>query len=182
MIRPFLGVTPKFDDSNYVAPSAELIGDVEIGRHSSVWFHVTIRADVHWIRIGDCSNIQDSSVIHVTNRTAPTSIGDYVTVGHSAVLHGCTIADNVLVGIGSVILDHAVIGENCLIGARSLVTPRTQIPPGSLVLGSPARVVRHLRDEETSEIRRNAENYLRYTRIYLGKEKPDTNPFYHRRP
>jgi len=180
MIQPFLDVYPSFDDSNFIAPNATLIGDVTLGRNASVWFGVVVRADVNWIRIGEETNIQDNSVIHVTNGTGPTTLGRGVTVGHSVVLHGCTVEDNVLVGIGSVVLDEVVIGRDSIIGARSLLTPGTRIPPRSLVKGSPGRVVRELKDEEVTSIRKYAEHYLRYSAIYLGREKPEKNPFYDR--
>ncbi len=178
MIHSFLDARPVYDESNYIAPSAELIGDVVLGRDSSVWFHTTIRADVNWIRIGEQTNIQDNSVVHVTRGVSPTRIGDQVTVGHSAVFHGCTIEDRVLVGMGAVILDGAVIGSDCIIGARALVTQRTRIPPRSLVLGSPARVARQLTGEEVADILRYGNNYLEYSAIYRGVEQPGRNPFY----
>jgi len=153
MVRSFLNVSPQYDETNFIAPSADIIGDVRLGREASVWFHATIRADVNWIIIGEGSNVQDNTVVHVTRGTAPTRIGAYVTVGHSAVVHGCTIEDEVLVGMGAVILDGARIGTQSIIGARALVTAGTVIPPRSLVLGMPARVVRELTDEEVSRIR-----------------------------
>ena len=180
MIHPFLDATPTYDDSNFIAPSADVIGDVTLGPRASIWFNATVRGDVNWIRIGAASNIQDNAVVHVTNRTAPTRIGDGVTVGHSAVVHGCTIEDNVLVGMGAIILDHAVIGHDSIIGARALVTARMQVPPRSLVLGAPAKVVRSLTDEEVASIRTYSENYQHYSRIYLGLETPAQNPFYER--
>ena len=178
MIESFLGKSPSFDKSNFIAPNAAVIGDVTLGRAASVWFSAVVRADVNWIRIGERSNVQDGAVIHVTNRTAPTLIGVGVTVGHSVTLHGCTVKDNVLVGIGAVVLDGAVIGEDSIVGARALVTPETQIPPRSLVLGSPGRVVRQLNDEEVASIATFADNYVRYRALYLGEEKPAKNPFY----
>lgn len=180
MIRDFIGASPAYDDSNFIAPSADVIGDVGLGRNASIWFNSTVRGDVNWIRIGEASNIQDNAVVHVTHGTAPTDIGAYVTVGHSAVVHGCTIEDGSLIGIGAVILDHAVIGEGSLIGARALVTSRAKIPPRSLVMGSPARVVRELSDEEVADVRQFAVNYVRYRGIYLGEEVPETNPYYDR--
>jgi len=155
-----------------------VIGDVQIGPESSVWFGAVIRGDVNRIRIGRESNVQDNAVIHVTNRTAPTRLGDRVTIGHSAVVHGCTVEDEVLVGIGAVILDHAVIGQGSLVGAGALVTGGTRVPPRSLVLGSPARAVRQLTDDEVDTVRAYASNYVRYARIYRGVEQPETNPFY----
>lgn len=178
MIRPFLNAYPRFDDTNFIAPSAEVIGDVTLGRNASIWYHVTIRGDVNWIRIGEASNVQDNSVVHVTHGTAPTEIGDYVTIGHGAIVHGCTIENVVLIGMGAVILDHAVIGEGSIVGAKALVTGGTKIPPRSLVMGVPARVVRQLTDEEVVSVRQNAENYIRYSQIYLEREVPEKNPFY----
>ncbi len=180
MIRDFIGASPVFDDTNFVAPSADVIGDVHLGRNASIWFNATVRGDVHRIRIGEASNVQDNAVVHVTHGTAPTEIGPYVTVGHSAVVHGCTIEEGALIGIGAVILDHAVIGAGSLIGARALVTSRTEIPPRSLVMGAPARVVRTLSDKEVEDVRQFAVNYVRYRGIYLGEEHPETNPFYDR--
>ncbi len=180
MIAEFLGARPEFDATNFIASTASVIGDVRIGVHSSIWFNATVRGDVNWIRIGRCSNVQDNAVVHVTNRTAPTSIGDYVTIGHSAVVHGCTVNDRVLVGIGSVILDHAEVGSDTLIGAGSLITSGVRVPPRSLVLGSPAKVVRELTTEEVATVRRYAEHYLEYSRIYLGVDQPAANPFYDR--
>ena len=178
MIHEFLGARPSYDDSNFIAESAAVIGDVTIGRGSSIWFNATVRGDVNWIRIGDETSIQDNAVVHVTNRTSPTSIGNRVTVGHSAVVHGCTIHDRVLVGIGAIVLDRADIGSDSIIGAGALVTTGIEIPPRSLVLGSPARVMRALTDEEVDSVAQYANNYARYTRIYLGKERPESNPFY----
>lgn len=178
MIHEFLGRRPQFDESNWIAPSADLIGDVALGRETSIWFQACLRGDVNWIRIGAASNIQDGAVVHVSRGTAPSRIGDQVTVGHGALIHGCTILDRVLVGIGAVILDDAVIGEDSIIGARALVTQRVEIPPRSLVLGSPARVVRDLTDAEVGSITGYSENYRRYSRVYLGLESPEDNPFY----
>jgi len=178
MIRPFLDSTPSYDDSNFIAPSAEVIGNVTLGPKASIWFNATVRGDVNWIRIGECSNIQDNAVVHVTKGSAPVQIGRYVTVGHSAIVHGCTIEDLVLVGMGSIILDHAVIGTETIIGAGSLVTSRVEIPPRSLVLGRPAKVVRDLSADEIQSIRGFAENYLKYSSIYRGESTPQANPFY----
>lgn len=178
MIQDFLGASPRFDESNFIADSASVIGDVTLGAGSSIWFNATVRGDVNWIRIGSETSIQDNAVVHVTNRTAPTTIGNRVTVGHSAVVHGCTVHDRVLIGIGSIILDFAEIGSDSIVGAGALITSGIKIPERSLVLGSPARVVRELTDEEVATVSRYADNYARYTRIYLGKERPERNPFY----
>lgn len=178
MILSFLNKTPQFNERNWIAPSADVIGDVHLGELASIWFNATVRGDVNYIRIGERSNIQDNAVIHVTNRVAPTIIGNDVTVGHSAVVHGCTIEDMVLVGMGAVILDHAVIGTETIIGAKALVTARTIIPPRSLVLGAPAKVVKTLTDDDVASIRAFAENYVKYSTIYRGEWQPETNPFY----
>ncbi len=178
MIRDFIGVYPSFDASNFIAPSADVVGDVTLGENTSIWYNVTIRGDVHRIRIGANSNIQDNAVVHVTHGTAPTTIGDCVTVGHGAIVHGCTIEDNVLIGMGAVLLDHVVIGADSIVGAKALVTGGSKIPPRSMVLGAPAKVVRRLTDEEVEGIRANAMNYVHYSAIYMGKETPEKNPFY----
>jgi len=178
MISPFIGVMPTFDSTNFIADSASLIGDVHLGSDASIWFNATVRGDVHRIRIGDRSNIQDNAVVHVTHGSSPTTIGSGVTVGHSAIVHGCTIEDDVLVGMGAIILDHAVVGSHSIVGAGALITGGVNIPPGSLVLGSPAKVVRPLTDKEKATIADYARNYVRYKNIYLGVETPTTNPFY----
>jgi carbonic anhydrase/acetyltransferase-like protein (isoleucine patch superfamily) len=182
MIHAFLGVLPVYDSTNFIAPSADVIGDVTLGRGASVWFNATVRGDVNWIRIGEATNVQDNAVIHVTNRVAPTEIGARVTVGHSAIVHGCTVEDNVLVGMGAILLDHAVVGTESIVGAGALVTGGTRIPPRSLVLGKPARVVRSLSEEEVDGIAQYAANYLKYSALYRGEEVPEENPFYQPAP
>lgn len=178
MIESFLGVHPDLDDSNFVASTATIIGDVSLGSETSVWFGAVIRGDVNWIRIGERSNVQDQVVVHVTKRTAPTIVGSMVSIGHRAVVHGCTIGDRVLLGIGCIILDHVEIGVDCIVGAGAVVTPGTVVPPRSLIVGVPGRVVRELSDEEVNGIATNAENYLKYSRVYRGIDRPDLNPFY----
>ena len=178
MIRSFLGVSPQYDDTNFIAANATVIGDVALGAHASIWYQCTVRGDVNWIRIGAESNIQDHTVVHVTHGTAPTEIGDRVTVGHSAIIHGCTIEDNVLIGMGATVMDHAVVGRNSIVGAGALITGGTEIPPRSMVLGSPARVVRELTDEEVASIGHYADNYVRYSAAHSGRDVPDDNPWY----
>lgn len=180
MIRDFLNARPIFDDTNYIADSAEIIGDVRLGRGASIWFNATVRGDVNYVDLGEATNVQDNVVVHVTNRTAPTRIGNFVTIGHSAVLHGCTVHDRVLVGIGSIILDHAEIGHDTIIGAGTLITQKTRIPPMSLVLGRPGKCIRTLTPEEVANIKRYAERYLFYSEIYRGVIHPEKNPFYSR--
>jgi carbonic anhydrase/acetyltransferase-like protein (isoleucine patch superfamily) len=165
-LRPFKGRMPVVDPSAYVDQSAQVIGDVTLGARSSVWFNSVVRGDVHWIRIGEETNVQDLCVLHVTNGKHPLSIGARVTIGHSVTLHGCTVGDLCLIGIGATILDGAEIGEGCLIAAGSLVSPGTQIPPGSLAMGTPARVKRALRPEEREALVASAANYVRYAQTY----------------
>ena len=157
---------PRVAPDAWVHSSAYVIGDVELGAQASVWFHSVVRGDVNRVRIGSRTNVQDLSVIHVTHEDWPTIIGDRVTIGHRAMLHGCTIADDVLIGIGAILLDGVEIGTESLVGAGSLVVPRTKVPPRSLVLGSPAKVVRELRADEIEHIHESADNYVRYSERY----------------
>lgn len=167
MLKPFRGIHPTFGRQTFIDDSAIVIGDVTIGSASSIWFHSVVRGDVHFIKIGNRTNIQDLSLLHVTHDTHPLIIGDQVTVGHHVVLHGCTIHDRVLVGMGSIIMDGAMIGEDCIIGAGALVTEGVTIPAKSLVLGSPARVKRPLTAKEIAWILESADNYVRYAQEYL---------------
>ena len=162
MLRAFQGIMPTVGANAFVEESAIVVGDVVLGAESSVWFLSVVRGDVNFIKIGCRSNIQDLCILHVTHDTHPLIIGDEVTVGHHVVLHGCTIKDRVLVGMGAILMDGAVIGEECVIGARALITEGTVVPPGSLVLGSPARVKRSVTDKERAWIRQSAANYVRY--------------------
>lgn len=166
MLVTHLGRTPKLGRNTWIAPNATVIGDVELGEDVSIWFGTVVRGDVHSIRIGDGTNIQDNSVVHVTTGKHATRIGRNVTVGHGVTLHGCTVEDGALVGIGSIVLDAAVIGEGAMIGAGSLVTPGTIIPPGVLAIGSPARVKRSLSGEELEYVRTSAPHYVELARQY----------------
>jgi carbonic anhydrase/acetyltransferase-like protein (isoleucine patch superfamily) len=168
MILPYRGKWPKIHETAFVAPSADLIGDVEIGSHSSVWFQCVIRGDVHQIRIGNNTNIQDHSMLHVTRLKSPLQIGDEVTIGHRVTLHGCTLGNRILVGMGAIILDDAEIGDECIIGAGTLITKKTKIPPRSLVLGAPGKVVRSLTEEEIAFLSKSAANYVGDTIEYHG--------------
>lgn len=178
MVYEFLGKSPQFDDSVFVAPSADIIGDVKLGKESSVWFNVTIRGDVNWIEIGDRSNIQDNTCIHVMHQTGPTQIGSEVTVGHNAMIHGCTIHDRVLVGIQSTVLDEVIIESDVILAAGSLVPPGKRLESGYLYMGSPAKKSRKLTDEEIATIPKYSENYVKYSRAYQQKDTYDENPFY----
>ncbi|MFT5465095.1 MAG: carbonic anhydrase/acetyltransferase-like protein (isoleucine patch superfamily) [Verrucomicrobiales bacterium] len=161
---------PQIPSSCYVAPSADLIGDVTVGEESSIWFQCVLRADINRITIGSHTNIQDGTVIHVSDRYE-TVVGDRVTVGHKAMLHACRIEDEVLIGMGAIVMDGAVVGARSIVGAGALVTPRMQIPPGSLVLGSPAVVKRELSSEEQDKIKIWAERYVATTQEYLDRER-----------
>jgi carbonic anhydrase/acetyltransferase-like protein (isoleucine patch superfamily) len=166
MIRTFKSTRPIIDPSAYVDLSAQVIGDVHIGPESSVWMNVVIRGDVNHIRIGKRTNIQDLTMIHVMRDTHPTIIGDEVTVGHSAVVHGTTIEDRVLIGMGAVLLNGVHIEHDCVIAAGTLITEGTRIPSGSLVMGRPGKVKRKLTDEEIAEIRWYSDNYVNYRLDY----------------
>jgi len=166
MLRPYKDRLPEVHPTAYIDQSAQVIGDVTIGEQSSVWMTVVIRGDVNYIRIGDRTNIQDGTVVHVMHDTCPTVIGNDVTIGHGAIVHGCTIADRVLVGMGAIVLNGASIGEDSIVAAGSLVTERMVIPARSLVMGSPAKVKRPLNDTEVASIQEYADNYVRYKRDY----------------
>ena len=167
MIKPYRGVTPTIAVDTFIEDTAVIVGDVVIESESSVWFHSVVRGDVNYIRIGHRTNIQDLSLLHVTHDTYPLIVGDDVTVGHHVVLHGCTIHNRVLIGMGAVLMDGVVVGDDCIIGAGALVTEHTKIPPGSLVIGAPARVKRPLRDTEITWLKESAQNYVRYARSYM---------------
>ena len=172
MIRSYKGISPRIAGSVFVEASAQIIGDVEIGAHSSVWFNCVLRGDCYHIRIGENTNIQDLTVIHVTQGRFATTIGNFVTVGHSVVLHGCTIADRCLIGIRAIVLDNVTIGEESFIAAGSLVTPGMVIPPRSMVMGSPAKVRRQVTDEEVARINEHWQHYVEYKNQYLAEREP----------
>ena len=166
MIASFGTRVPAVDPSAFVVDSAVIIGDVVVGAEASLWFHVVVRGDVERVRIGARTNVQDHATVHVTSGRWPTLLGEGVTVGHAAVLHGCTIGDHCLVGIGAIVLDGAVVERECLVGAGALVTPGTTVPARSLVLGSPARRVRELTGEEVAHLHASAANYVEHARAY----------------
>ena len=167
MIREFQGIKPKIHPSVFVEESAIIIGNVEIGEGSSVWFNAVIRGDVNTIRIGHQTNIQDLSMLHVTKDVYPLVIGNEVTVGHSVTLHGCTVKDRCLIGMGANVLDGAVIGEECIIGSGALVTEKMVVPPKTLVVGVPAKPKRDLTEKELAFLRASALNYFHYAQVYL---------------
>ena len=166
MIRPYRGAAPKIAASAYIDPSAQVIGDVVIGERSSVWCNTTVRGDVHYIRIGDESNVQDNCCLHVMNGEYPLILGDRVTVGHAVTLHGCVIEDDCLIGIGAIVLNGARVGAGSIVAAGALVTERTEIPPRSVVMGTPAKVRRAATGADFEMIRRHAANYAGYRQIY----------------
>ena len=171
MIHSYLNQSPKIAEGVFLAPGCHIIGDVEIGEESSIWFNTVVRGDVFPIRIGKRTNIQDNSVLHVTSGTHATHVGDEVTAGHRVIIHGCTIHDRALIGMGSVIMDGAVIGEEAIIGAGSLITPGTEIPPRVLAVGSPCRVKRELRPEEIQFLEGSALHYAEMASNYLKDSK-----------
>lgn len=173
IIMPYKELNPKIDSSAWVAPGAVVVGDVDIGEDCSIWFGVVIRGDVHKIRIGKRVSVQDLSMIHVTHYKkpdksdgSPTIIGDDVTIGHKVMLHGCTIEDACLIGMSATILDDAVIGKESIVGAGALVTKGKKFPPRSLILGSPAKVVRELSEDEVKELYASANRYVKFMSGY----------------
>jgi gamma-carbonic anhydrase len=169
MIRPFRGVHPQIQASSYIDVSAQIIGDVHVGEHSSVWCNAVLRGDMYYIRIGNRTNVQDNSVIHTRTGTHPTILEDEVTIGHSVTLHGCYVERGSLIGIGSIVLDDARVGTQSLVAAGSLLSPGTIIPPRSLVMGVPARVKRPLTDEEVAGLDLFWQNYVAYTKHYKNE-------------
>lgn len=169
MIRPYKNTTPRIHASAYVDLSAQVIGDVDLGDESSVWMNAVVRGDVHWIRIGRRSNIQDNTVVHVQNGTHPTTIGDEVTIGHAAIVHGCTIGNRVLVGMGAILLNGSTVGDDSIVAAGSLLTEESRFPPRSLLMGSPARVKRPLTDQEVATILEFSDRYVNYRLDYMQR-------------
>lgn len=172
MIRAYKGIRPTLGARAYVDPSAQVIGTVELGEDASVWMNTVIRGDVNRIRVGARTNVQDNCVLHVTAQH-PTVLADDVTVGHSVTLHGCTIERLCLVGIGAIVLNGAVVGEESIVAARALVPEGMQVPPRSLVMGAPAKVRRAVTEEERTGLRRYAENYVRYKDEYRAAEEAE---------
>ena len=168
MLRTYRGIAPRVHATAYVDSSAQVIGDVEIGEASSIWMNAVVRGDVNWIRIGARSNVQDGTIVHVMVGTHPTTIGDDVTIGHGAVVHGCTLHDRILVGMGAILLNGVVVGADSIVAAGTLLAERTQVPPRSLVMGSPGKVRRELTDEEVAAIRAYAERYVGYRLDYIN--------------
>jgi carbonic anhydrase/acetyltransferase-like protein (isoleucine patch superfamily) len=172
MIRPYQGHTPTIPASCYVDLSAQVIGDVTLGEHASVWMNAVVRGDVHSVRIGAHSNVQDCAVLHGMRYKYPVIVGDWVTIGHNATVHGCIIEDVCLIGIGATILNNARIGEGSIVAAGAVIPENTIIPPRSLVAGVPGKVRRDLTSDDREEILMYARNYLDYVKIYLDETNP----------
>ena|SRR5688572_27498133 len=172
MLRTYRSVLPTVDPSVFVDVSAQVIGDVHIGPESSVWMNVVVRGDVNYIRIGARTNVQDLTLVHVMRHTHPTVIGDDVTIGHSAVVHGCTIEDRCLIGMGAILLNGCRIGSGSIVAAGTLVPEGMVVPPGSMVMGVPGKVRRSLIPEEDASIKRYADNYVRYRLDFQAEHTP----------
>ena len=169
MIRSYQGHRPQFPTSCYVDVSAQLIGDVILGERSSVWMNAVLRGDVNAIRVGSCSNVQDCAVLHGQRNLYPVIVGDWVTIGHNATVHGCTVEDMVVIGMGATVLNNSRVGEGSIVAAGSVVPEHTIIPPRTLWAGVPAKMRRELTDKDRDLIREYAKNYLDYVEIYLAE-------------
>ena len=167
MLRPYRGTSPRVDPTAFVDASAQVIGDVEIGEESSVWMCAVMRGDVHSIRVGRRTNIQDGSIVHAMTGTHPTTIGDNVTIGHGAVIHGCTIDDQCLIGMGAIVLNGVHVGNGSIVAAGTLLVEGQKVPPRSLVMGSPGKVKRLLTQSEVADIQRYADHYVEYRLDYM---------------
>jgi carbonic anhydrase/acetyltransferase-like protein (isoleucine patch superfamily) len=171
LIKSIRGLTPKFGKGCYLADNATIIGDVVMGDHCSVWFNAVVRGDVHYIRIGNKVNIQDGAIIHCTYQTAPTNIGNNVSIAHKAIVHGCTIKDNVLIGMNAIVMDNAVIGKNSIIAAGAVVLENTVVEPGSVYAGIPAKKIKDISEKLTSELlERISNNYIKYAGWYKDEQ------------
>ena len=169
MIKLFEGKQPQLGRNVYVSENAIVIGDVTLGDEVNIWFGAVLRGDMHYIKIGNRTNIQDNSVVHVTTKVSPTNIGSGVTVGHGAIIHGCTIEDDCLIGMGAILMDDAVIGAGSLIGAGALIPPNMKIPKNSLVVGSPGKVIRQIKEVEREMILERPQEYIDLASIYLNE-------------
>lgn len=170
LILPVEGKSPRMGEDCYVAENATIVGDVVMGDQCSVWFQAVVRGDVHQIRMGNKVNVQDGAIVHCTYQKAPTTIGNNVSIGHRAIVHGCTIHDNVLIGMGAIVMDHCVIHENCIIAAGSVVLENTVVESGSVYAGVPAKKVKDLTPELfQGEVQRIANNYIKYASWFRGQ-------------
>lgn len=163
LILPVKEVTPEFGEDCFLADNATIVGDVVMGDQCSVWFNAVIRGDVNAIRIGDRTNIQDGAVIHCTYKKTATTIGNNVSVGHNAIVHGCTVKDNALIGMGAIVMDNAIIGENCIIAAGAVVLENTICEPGHIHAGTPAKKIKKITQEQIDNLKNTAKNYIKYS-------------------
>jgi carbonic anhydrase/acetyltransferase-like protein (isoleucine patch superfamily) len=167
LIKQVNGKSPQIPEDCYIAENATIVGDVKMGNQCSVWFNAVIRGDVHYIKIGNKVNVQDGAIIHATYKTSPTNIGNNVSIGHNAMVHGCTIQDNVLIGMGSIIMDDCIVESNSIIAAGAVVTKNTRVESGSIYAGIPAEKIKDVSTELISgEIHRIADNYVKYSKWY----------------
>ena len=169
MIKQFENKQPQLGKNVYISENAAVIGEVILGNEVNIWFGAVVRGDMHYIKIGNRSNIQDNVVVHVTTAVSPTNIGSGVTVGHCAIIHGCTIEDDCMIGMGATVMDDAVIGAGSLVGAGALVPPNMKVPPRSLVVGMPGKVIRKVKNEEYAMIVDRSQEYIELAAIYLKK-------------
>ena len=169
MIKKFQNKQPQLGEDVYVSENAMVIGDVTLGDEVNIWVGAVIRGDMHYIKIGNRTNIQDNSVVHVTTRVSPTNIGSGVTVGHGAIIHGCTIEDDCLIGMGAILMDDAIIGAGSLIGAGALIPPNMKIPQNSFVVGYPGKVIRQIKEGEREMILERPQEYIDLASIYLNE-------------
>ena len=170
LILPVKGISPRLGTNCFVAENATIVGDVVLGDDCTVWFNAVIRGDVHSIRIGSKTNIQDGAVIHCTYQKAPTTIGNNVSIGHRAIVHGCTVEDNVLIGMGAIVMDHAVVQKNCIVAAGAIVLEKTVCESGYIYAGIPARKVKQLSQEQVDGLDKVADNYVMYGSWFTGNE------------
>lgn len=170
-LYPYKDLFPEVHETVFLAPGVKLIGDLKIGEHSSVWYNTVIRGDMHYVKIGSHTNIQDSSMLHVTHGKAPLNIGNRVTIGHAVKLHGCTLKDLCFVGIGAVILDDAIVEENSMVAAGAVLPPGFIVPSGKIVGGVPAKVLRDLTKEEIKDIADSADRYVQYSKTTMDSLK-----------
>ena len=172
MLRGFMGKKPKIHKTAYIADTAEIIGEVAVGKDSSIWHGVVLRGDMHYIKVGKGTSIQDNSVMHGTATRYPTVVGDHVSIGHNALVHGCKIGNNCIVGMGAIILEGAEIGDWCIVGAGAVVTEGKKIPSNSIVLGLPAKVIGKISKEHKERITRNWKAYVSLKDKYLDEKQP----------
>lgn len=170
-VFPYKNIFPKINPSAFLASGSKIIGDVTIGKNSSIWYNTVVRGDVHYVKIGDDTNVQDCSMLHVTNGRFPLEIGNNATIGHSVTLHGCTLKDLCFIGMGAIILDGAIIEENAMVAAGALIKQGFVVPSGKLAAGVPAKIIRDLTETEITDFKNSAERYVKYSQITIDSLK-----------